>query len=113
MRALQNLHTQGRTTLLLGAPGCGKSTLMRVLANRLRGCGALNVQGQVRQGRGYQMRFAVWSAATPLNMHRQATPSAALRVRLPRQVLYNGHSKDEIAVERTVAFVEQVRAKHV
>lgn len=48
MTTLLGLQSQGRTTLLLGAPGCGKSTLMRVLADRLRGCGALNVQGQVR-----------------------------------------------------------------
>jgi energy-coupling factor transporter ATP-binding protein EcfA2 len=38
---------QGRSTLLLGPPGCGKTVFMRVLSQRLKGCDALNVAGQV------------------------------------------------------------------
>lgn len=38
---------QGRCTLLLGPPGSGTTTFLRVLGNRMRGCSRLNVSGDV------------------------------------------------------------------
>jgi ABC-type hemin transport system ATPase subunit len=38
---------KGRCTLLLGPPGSGKTTFLKVLGNRLRGCNRLKVGSAV------------------------------------------------------------------
>jgi hypothetical protein len=143
--ALCMLYMQGRCTLLLGPPGSGKTTFLKVLGNRLRGCNRLqvrpalaghsNCRAQDRDGKLQPppFRLTAVDAAGSMFMHcKPTTLSSALTMhqassytmtvsnrpeeyqsrsflQVSGSILYNGHNKDEFVVERTTAFVDQVR----
>lgn len=48
LKNLSGVVPPGRITLLLGPPGCGKSSLLKMLAGRITDGGALNVTGSVK-----------------------------------------------------------------
>lgn len=106
---------QGRTTVLLGAPGSGKSVLMRLLAGHLQPTKALRVRqrmgrrllrpaAQQMPGRTCMCSWSPACRASP-RPHRPVAPLPPPQI--SGKVRYNGRGAAEFDLRRSGAYVDQ------
>ncbi|WIA42005.1 hypothetical protein OEZ86_009302 [Tetradesmus obliquus] len=75
---LNGVLKPGRCTLLLGPPGSGKTTFLRVLGNRLRGCNRLQVSGSILYNGHNKDEFVVERTTAFVDQHDNHIPNLSV-----------------------------------